>query len=315
MITPFDTALYLEAANSPAFILPENERRPRPKPRASGLHDCARKQAYYMANVPATNFPALDAVVTQELGRLSESYSKAVISQIKSPLVGEGWDGLTIRDGAGSLPDDYFVTGHNDGEVHRRRRVETPGGGNHNEYDDRLSDGLRWGWEHKLYGAYSYKEVIFAPDIITGASGLVSQGLLYGDALGWDAVVTTVLSSDASLIRGEVTKIRNWAETGKSADTRERNSRLLERYLTKNPKVDIDYLDLRTMKAAFIPKMKRRAVALTETHAAGISPDLVAREKDPAKHPLCGYCDWKDRCVAAGQSSVIVIPESPIKEK
>jgi hypothetical protein len=315
LIPPYDTAAFLKAANDPAFVLPENERRIRTKPRASGLMSCARQQVYEMLAVPYTDIMKEDAVITQELGRMSEDYTTRVVPKIDSPLVELPWESLAVVDRQVSLPEDYFVTGHPDGRLTQRKFFYPNApeeGGRRNVYADTTADGLRWGWEHKLYGAYSYKEALLG-NAVTGTAGAFGQGLIYGDALGWDAVLIHVMAADAALVRGEMTHALKYAKTGKSPETRRVNQEKVDKFRGKNPKVEVKHVDLRPYKDAFIPDFRARAEALTETVEIGCDPDTVRRERDPDQHPLCGYCPFKTRCVEAGQGSLIV-PESPIDD-
>lgn len=333
MTSPFTTESYLAAANSAKFVRPENERVPRYKPRASSLISCARQQLYDLTATPITNLPSLDAVVTQELGRMAEEYTRAVVPHIASELVEPEWEGLVLRSGwrtphgqksgQDALPDDYWITGHPDFDLHQRRfkvweSEIMPGGpmmtNRQNEWKETLADGFRWGVEHKFYGAYQYEKTVQHPDPLVGAPGIVAQGLLYGDALGWDKVIAVVLAQDASLIRGKVTQARRYAATGKAKETRERNQLLLEQWERVNPKVHIFDFDVREMKHAYIPELRVRADAISELRQMEVNPDEVARERNPEKHPLCSYCPWQARCEAVGRGGVYEVPQSPIGE-
>lgn len=323
MTSAFTTEQYLQGANSGRFVRPENEETRRQKPRASALIGCARAQMYDYTATPRTNTPSPDAVITQELGRMAEEYTREVIPHIPSPLVETGWDSLTMRSGwrtpqgqrtgQDALPDDYFLTGHPDADLHQRRFVATEEG-RRNEWKETLADGLRWGLEHKFYGAYSYEKTALTDDPVVAIPGLVAQGVLYGDALGWNRAVAVVLAQDASLIRGKITQARKYATEGKAPETRERNRRLLEQWAAVNPKVHVFTINIDDLKLEYLPSLRTRADAITTLLAEEVNPDEVRRERNPDSHPLCGYCPWKDRCVSVGRAATIEVPESTLKE-
>jgi len=309
-IGPFNVEEYLDGVHA-LRVLPENETRRRFKPRASGLNDCARQQAYYMHSVPRTNKEEEDKgrrdnKVTAELGRMAEDLTAKTVTGITSPLVSPEADGIAVRNRQVSLPDDACVTGHPDGEIHQFKR----GGTNEpTQYAETLLDDKRWGFEHKLFGRYSYLK-LFKLGLFKGAPSIVSQVLLYGYYLDWDAVSIVVLSQDASSMRGERTTSLRLHDKGKTVETRRRHA-----WATRedwNPKVQVYNLpSLRRFYDGFIPTLQTRAEALTST----TDPDEVIREADPgdSKPFPCNYCDWKDRCVAAGPGTVL-IPPSPLQE-
>ena len=309
-LSPFNAEDYLDGIHA-LSVLPENETRRRFKPRASSLNNCARQQAYYMHNVPRTNKEEEDKgrrdnKVTAELGRMAEDLSVKTITGIKSPLVSPEADGLAIRNRQISLPDDACVTGHPDGEVHQFKR----GGTNEpTQYAEELHDDKRWGFEHKLFGRYSYLK-LFKLGLFKGAPNIIAQVVLYGYYLGWDAVNVVVLSQDASSMRGERTTSLRLHTKGKTPATRKRHE-----WATRkdwNPKVLVYNLPtLSTFYDGFIPQLQARAKALTAT----TDPDEVIREADPSdSSPFpCNYCDWKDRCIEVGPGSV-GIPPTPLQE-
>ena len=309
-LIPFTAEDYLDGIHA-LGVLPENETRRRFKPRASGLNDCARQQAYYMHNIPRTNKAEEDKgrrdhKVTAELGRMAEDLSVKAVTGIASSLISPEADGIAIRNRQVSLPDTACVTGHPDGEIHQFKR----GGTNEpTQYAEELFDDKRWGFEHKLFGRYSYLK-LFKLGLFKGAPNIISQVVLYGYYLGWDAVTVVALSQDASSMRGERTTSLRLHEKGKTVETRNRHA-----WATRddwNPKVLVYNLpSLSSFYDGFMPSLTARAEALTAVE----DPDAVVREADPgdSKPFPCNYCDWKDRCIAAGPGSML-IPVSPLQE-
>ena len=314
MQAPYDTDMFLKAANSKSFVRPENERQRRLKPRASGLISCARQQAYQMAGVPETDVMQPDAVVTQEIGRLVEDYSVSVVPKIEdSPLVVAPWEGLAIVGRQVSLPDSFFVTGHPDGRVTQRKFMY--GNQGRSEYANTTADGLVCGWEHKVYGAYSYKEALYG-NVVSGVPGAFAQGVIYGLGLDWDAVLINIIAADAAFIRGEMKRVAQYAETGKALKTRQSNQEKLDKFKGKNAKVEVKHLDLRPYKELFRGDFEARALALSQVSVDEVDPDTVMREKQPEgekPYPLCDYCPFKTRCIEAG-TGTLRIPESPIDD-
>lgn len=309
-LTPFSAEAFLDGVhNRPE--LPENKRQRRRKPRVSSITSCARQQAYELCNAPQSNPSKTDPLrrdgkVTAELGRLAEAFTIKTMTSVKSPLVSPEADGLAIRNSQVSLPDDAFVTGHPDGEIHQYKR----GGTNEpTQYARELSDDLVWGFEHKMYGRYSYLKV-FQDGLWRGAPALVAQFVLYGFFLGWDAGTAVILSQDASSMRSERNAAKRLGAAAKKVATKNRHAWALRE--DWNPKVLVYHLPkLKGFYDGLIPQFKARAEALGRVEV----PGDVVREFDPgdsAPFP-CLYCDFKDTCIADGPGTN-PIPLSPLRE-
>ena len=289
----------LLAAVKPAFELPENVVQPHLRPRASGLADCARAQAYSMTAVvhDAIDVPGSrrgsELELTQEQGRAMEDVLTRLI---------EHESGLLVVDRQIALPEDYPVSGHPDG-----RLVHT------GPWPDStihvLDDGLVWGLDFKHLGRYGYTKT-FKQGLEDAHPQYVLQMALYGDALGWDAAQLVIMGQDASAIRGDAT-----------ANLRAKNPKY--RWANQpgwHPKLLLPTLDLRPLKQTLIPVAHGRAKWLTEWREQSADPMDVAREYDPdeltAKVAVvrdngevetittpgfpCSYCPWLQRCRTDG---------------
>lgn len=296
------------AANR-SFMLPENEKQARDKPRASGIASCARQIAYMMANVPETNQGAVDSIITTEQGRIMEDLSVELINEL----------GFQVINRQITLPADYPLTGHPDGEIVHNYFYNA-----HSEpkemYDLLDANGLKWGFEHKHLGRWAY-EAVFKRGLEAAEPVYLAQAVAYGDALNWDAVMWVIMAQDASSTRSDATnnlKAKNpavrWAI---SPDW--------------NPKYQVFAMDLRPYKQTLAKRIRMRAEWFTKYVTEGKNPDEVIREYDPDttdKNTFtpredgtvertvgpgfpCSHCEWLDRCVAAGQGK-FGAPELPM---
>lgn len=280
---PFTVKDYIRASFS--LELPENAPQTRVKPRVSGILDCARLQGYSMSNTPRSNpeeenFGRNHQNVTNEIHREAEDVSVAIIQEL----------GYIVADRQIELSEDYPLTGHPDGRLVRKDDAYW----NYNDPEDKrvyytdgkLEDGLVWGFEHKVIGYLRFVD-IFRDGLFKAKPEYIAQSLLYGDALGWDAVLFVVLADDAAATKGQRTKNAKqpWA-------SRE----------DWNPKVQLIPVDLRPLKP-LVPLLHKRAEGIAAAIAQG---KLIQREHSGTKVFPCGYCDWQDRCNIDGNDGVEV---------
>ena len=259
--------------------LPENTRGVRAKPRASGIADCSRKQWYYMRDVNPTNEGNPDAGLTQEQGRMMEDVSIARLARTGKVLV------LGRQVGT---PPNYVVSGHPDG-AHLSLTT---------------NDGLQWGFEHKHYGRYEYERMLKL-GLEQGNPEALSQILMYGDALGWDACFLVVVSQDASAVRGDMTINKRSKEESNVWVTGD-----------MNPKVAFYTVDIREYKNSLIPMLKMRAEWLTKHRDDATPPRPEFRpypvkgknkQRDDKNGKIdfpCSYCPYRDRCVVDGPTGL-----------
>lgn len=284
---PFSKEQFIQAAAQ--LELPENVDQTRAKPRVSAISDCSRQIAYSMSNTPRSNpevedFGRNHQRLTNEMHRVDEDVSVAVVERL----------GLTVIDRQIELPEWYPLTGHPDGALVKTSNVYY----NYNAAEDprtyaidrTLDDGLVWGFEHKVIGYLRFVE-IFREGLFKAKPGYVTQSLLYGDALDWDAVLFVILADDAAATKGERTKA-----------LRQKTVPAWAKREDWNPKVQLHALDLRPLKA-LVPAIHNRAKALSEV--AG-RPEEVQREFNGTKTFPCGYCDWRDRCNIDGDGSIVI---------
>jgi len=262
---------------APEFSLPENEVQKRTKPRASGLLSDAREIAYAMAGFPPTDPPEnredrLDGKFTQEQGRLAEDLSVA----------GIGASGLVrVVNRQISLPDDYFVTGHPDGELEYYRAIAGSGMQQSAGWFPKNDLGLKVGFEHKHYGRFAYAKI--AKDgLVGGAPELMAQIVLYGYGLGWDACYVVITSQDASSARFE---LRNKGVKG------------------INPKMMVFMVDLREHYDT-VPLLQKRAEWLSEWAARDGDPRNVAIEANKVATTSFpwGWSEYVTQAMDDGQS-------------
>ncbi|KKK48539.1 hypothetical protein LCGC14_3144130, partial [marine sediment metagenome] len=134
-----------------------------------------------------------------------------------------------------------------------------------------MPDGRKWGVEFKVKGKYQFMNL--AQDGLHSAIGrdLLSQVVLYGDALNWDAVVIVVLAADASATRTDVGRFKKYVSL-KDADPAD-----------FHPKGYVWAVDLTDLKDALIPDLHKRAEWFTKRQAAGLPPREVMFESPPGE--------------------------------
>jgi hypothetical protein len=258
---------------------PENVVQKRSKPRASALLSDARECAYMMAGIPysdphSDNPERVDGKFTQEQGRLAEDITCAAINTTGT---------VRVVNRQIELPEDYFVTGHPDGEL----EFSFPNGHMGRDWDTTLN-GMKWGFEHKMYGRYQLLQIA-KQGLFAAAPEAVAQALLYGDALGWDAVMFVIASQDASSMRYEY-----------------RASRVKE-----HPKLNVYGLYLRSMYDDYLPMLKARAEWFTDWYENDGNPANVAIEARDVKGTFpWGYSEYRSLAIADGPGT-LVAPQSP----
>lgn len=276
-----------------AFVLPENVQQERSKPRASALASCARQQAYDMSATPHDPIGTkgsrltLDSALTAEQGRAFEELMIRTLMEKDLYVVGT----------QAGLPSYYPVSGHPDGELSLVDRstgiVPTMG--------SPLEDGRLWGVEFKHLGRYGYLKTI-QKGLRAAHPNYILQAGLYGDALGWDAVLFIVSSQDASSIRAEATnslrrKTNRWAEDVKDW----------------HPKLHIETMEIREVASGLLPVAKARARWLSNWKQHDGLAKYVAREYDPTAGQFpCTYCPYLSRCLDDGNGGTEA-PQLPFK--
>jgi hypothetical protein len=261
MKLPFSVEDFLRAVG-PTFAMPENARQKRSKPRASHLADCARAAWYNMNDVdsePSLD-GSLDSTLTQEQGRIIEDLVVPVLETL----------GITVYNRQITLPDDFWASGHPDGE-----------------FD---FEGRHWGFESKHFGRYQF-ESIMKRGLMEAAPDIVSQVVTYGMGLGWDAVLLLVTAQDASAVRGDMTinrRVKNpanrWA-------------------YDQNPKVQLFALDLVPLYSTLGPMLKQRAEWLSQAESVPAAEyDPTPKGKDQKVAFPCSYCPYRERCLDEGQA-------------
>lgn len=246
----FSVEEFLTAVD-PAFALAENALFERGKPRASALARDARELAYMMAaedyDAGEGNQSRADMRLTAEQGRHMEDLSVRIIEQL----------GFEVTSRQLSLPDDYFVTGHPDGEL-----------GTH--------DGLKWGFEHKHPGRWDYVHIMQHGSIRhpEACPEWFLQAVLYGGALGWDAVQFVVIAQDAS---GTMT------EANQNAGSKNPKVRWGDKVQRgeRNPKVWLEAFDLRPYYRTLLPAARLRAEWLARWKERSGNPRDVQLEHSP----------------------------------
>lgn len=264
--------------------LPENVGQLRAKPRASGLLDCARSIVYTMTNTPPSNpeedTDHRDQAFSNEDNRRTEDLTVDVI---------DAMDGdVAVINRQISVGETGPTTGHPDG-------------------DFGIIDGLRWGFEHKKLGRFSYLEV-FKKGLMSAKPGYIVQAMVYGKALGWDVVQFVILAEDASSMRYEWKQAHGDYDRG--AKKREPAAWTLRD--DWNPKVMLPVVDLRPLYGLF-PLIEARANALSAAVADGLTGDDIMPEFDgKARFPCDEYCEYRDACRSAGREEGLrVIPRTP----
>ena len=274
-----------------AFARPENARQQHAKPRASALAACARQQAYDMSATiqdeigVAGSRLSYDADLTGEQGRAFEGLMERTLSSI----------GVEVVGAQSTLPHEYPVSGHPDGELDlSRKRGDNEVLGN--------TKPSKWGVEFKHLGRFGYQKVI-KNGIRVGAPQYVLQAGLYGDALGWDAVLWIVSSQDASSIR---------ADAAASLRYKTPSARWAER-IDWHPKIHIETMEIREVQNGLLPVAKARARWLSDWKANSGQPSEVAREYSPSLGQFpCSYCPYLTTCLADGDGGQRA-PELPFR--
>lgn len=293
------TAEQLMAGAREAFMLPENRPRPHSKPRASGIGSCARQQAYSMAATATTNDGGNENSLTTEQGRIVD---EGVTQRLFKP-----W-GVAVVNSQITLPDEFPMTGHPDGELVRVDAM-----------DQFMGDGLKWGYEHKNMGRWAY-ETVFKKGFEQGEPTYLCQTISYGMALEWDAAYVVCLAQDASSVNSD-------ARTNLKAKNPQ------ERWANRpgwNPKLLVYGIDLRQYYPSLGKRLVQRAGWLTDWYNNDQTPGNVAREADPENNERetytvaadgeisrgsgpdfpCGWCPWLNRCLVDGAGGKVA-PELP----
>lgn len=285
MIQPLFNADDYLTASATVFEMAVNATQERAKPRASSLGACARQQAFMMAGVEPdpmgseASARGTDNVLTAEQGRMFEDLSVKILEHM----------GVAVINRQITLPDNYPVTGHPDGEL--------------GEYE-----GLYWGFEHKHLGRWAYEGTL-RYGLYKAEPNYVLQSALYGDALGWDMAQFVIVSQDSSSIRTDIRRSLEYktpsARWGADPEI--------------HPKVTIVPVDLRPLKHGLVPMALERATWLSDWKQRDGDPAHVARENNPTtlevvpvpdgeggvmeveRAPFpCGWCPYLQSCLAAG---------------
>ena len=270
-----------------AFSRPENVSQQHTKPRASALASCARQQAYDMSATiqdeigVAGSRLSYDADLTGEQGRAFEGLMERTLSSM----------GIEVVNAQTALPRDYPVSGHPDGELD----VSTYGA-------ETTLPPIKWGVEFKHLGRFGYKKAI-TRGLRVGHPQYILQAGLYGDALGWDAVLFIVSSQDASSIR---------ADAAASLRYKTPSARWAERP-GWHPKLHLETMEIKEVQNGLLPVAKARAKWLTDWKAnSGVASD-VAREYEPTNDSFpCTYCPYLTACLADGSGGQRA-PELPFR--
>lgn len=307
---PFTGDEFLRAAEG-LFTQPENRPRVRFKPRASGIANCAKQQAYYMANVDVDNAgepsDKPDMALTQEQGRMFEGLSAMVIGALGYRLRGRqvciGHEVCPTLPGQPARvqgPIDYPVTGHPDGQL-AEADVSTD-----TMYSDVIGTRV-WGFEHKHLGRWAYEHV-FKFGIDEAEPEHVAQVAMYGDALGWDACLELIVAQDASSTRSDARNNLGVKDKTKAWAHKE----------GWNPKVQLVTHDIHRLQRMLVPELHRRAEWLSKLREDDVDPSRVVREFDPTDTKLrwqvndgvvekveepsfpCSYCPYLQRCLDDG---------------
>lgn len=288
-----------------AFMLPENVPQKHSKPRASGIGNCARQQAYSMAGAdtePGTgNSGNLDGDITTEQGRIMDA-------QITQKLITA--NDLVLQNTQISLPSDFPMTGHPDGEL-----------GAVTEAGQAKLQGLKWGYEHKQLGRWAYEKV-FKEGFEQGEPGYLCQTVSYGMGLGWDVAYIVAMAQDASSTRSDA-----------RTNLKSKNPKV--RWANQpdwDPKMLVYAVDLRPYYDTLGKRLLQRAEWLTDWYNAGADPAQVKREANPNTNARdeylvsatgeitrvegqpfpCGWCPWLARCQRDGEGAMVA-PELPFK--
>jgi hypothetical protein len=314
------TAEELLEASYAVEELGANEAQERTKPRASSIARCARDSAYDMVGTPPSDLPnqdhgldgRSDGKLTAELGRVGEDPTIDAIAALPGTIhvvdrqvcIGHECPTKPGEAPPRVVEPDFWTTGHPDGALCGcADQLHAPEARKLVRGEDGVirvdPAGLVYGFEHKLWGRFAYKEVLL--DGLEGKKpDVVQQATTYGIALGWDAVCVATLAQDSSGIKYEVRDARRkkYKWTAKLEDR------------VWNPKVTLTWLDLRQLKPMLGPALQVRAEALANA-VREYGPAQVQRETDPATARFpCGWCDYKTLCAADGPG-IIPVPPPP----
>lgn len=246
-----------------AFALPENKIQKRSKPRASGLTGCLRNQQYQMIGAKETDEPSADSYFTQEQGRLAEDITVAALGQCGIPIINRQI----------ALPEDFWVTGHPDGEI--------AGYG---------------GFEHKHFGRYRYKRFAqFGLESAIFKEDVAPQIVCYAQGLGWERCLLVVTSQDASSIR-----VENRYMTKKAQ---------LAKYHSQNVKMIVFDLEMAPLIDRYAGALKDRAtnLSMVTDSTLGTAKEKAVRAFNPDSNFKpdkgfyeCDYCNYRGRCLDDG---------------
>lgn len=267
LITPPFTFRELAGGVDAATRQEYNETQVRAKPRASSIMNDARDVAYSMAGTDVSDpqqeaDDRFDGVITAETGRVLEDLIVAGIAGMPKDLVVINRQlciGHEACEDHEQGPLDYPLTGHPDGALERRYTGPL------------LDDGRKWGVEFKVKGNWQFMNLALEGLHTAVGRDLLSQVVLYGDALDWDAVVVVVLAADASAVRTNVNKFKRYAPL-KNADPAE-----------FHPKGFVWAIDLTDLKEALIPDLHKRARWFGQRQEKGLNPAEVKFESLPGE--------------------------------
>ena len=281
MLTPpFTREGYIQAVG-PTFALAANVTKQRPKARASSILSCARSIAYMMAGVEDEPLGEPhsrrtdDLELTAEQGRHMEDLSVAVIRTMGFEVIDRqvciGHERCDDKHRQG--PVDYPVTGHPDGRIIR------------------VEDGLVWGFEHKHLGRYQFEKIL-QQGVMAAKPEYIAQAVLYGKALGWDAVQFVVQAQDSSSVRGDMT-----------ANLRAKNPAMRWAVKDVHPKLWVGAVDLRPLYETMFPALELRANWFRKYQPEfAANPELVVREFSPF--------DMKDHWISVdGVATTMEVPD------
>jgi hypothetical protein len=281
------------------MVKEENERKVRTVPRASSLANCARQQVYYMQDEDPAPLDDYGRTIryTAEQGNRSEDLTIEALGEV----------GTIIGMRQVELPEDFWVTGHPDGG-----EIFYEGAFNEDPTTDFIKTGgdLNWGFEHKHFGAWKFKNIFKdsrGPNGLMGSSDgveILTQCLSYGIALEWDAVAVTIVAQDASAVRSDWLRCKKYATEGKTQKTRDNNAWALDP--TFNPKIQVHGVDLRPLKQMYAGNLESRALDLSAAAKFGTASE-VRREHDPAANVFpCTFCDHRKRCEDDGSGDLVI---------
>ena len=221
-------------------------------------------------------------------------------------------NGLKVVNDQISLPDDFPMTGHPDGELEFPAAIGR---------DERDPFGVKWGYEHKQLGRWAY-ETVFKKGFEQGEPGYLCQTVTYGMALGWDAAYIVCMAQDASSTRSDA-----------RMNLGSKNPKV--RWANQpgwNPKMLVYGIDLRPYYDTLGKRLLQRAEWLTDWFNNSCNPAEVKREANPESDDRveydvdeegnierrqapgfpCGWCPWMARCIADGDGGRPA-PELPFK--